>query len=51
MNYQHIDIKFSSQIAIGFVKTNLNDNALGYNFGAMFHPNANTRIGAHYRTA
>jgi long-chain fatty acid transport protein len=51
VNYQHIDIKFSSQIAIGFVQPNLNDNAFGYNFGAMFHPNANTRIGAHYRTA
>ncbi|MDB5809952.1 MAG: hypothetical protein JWN94_2074 [Betaproteobacteria bacterium] len=51
INYQHVELKFNSQTAIGFVEPNLNDSAVGYNFGAMFHPTERTRVGAHYRTA
>lgn len=51
VNYQKAEIKFNSQIAIGFVEPNLSDSAVGYNFGVLFQPTTSTRIGAHYRTA
>ena len=51
INYQKAQLKFNSQIAIGFVEPNLSDSAIGYNFGVLFQPTQSTRIGAHYRTA
>ncbi len=51
INAQKVEIKFSSQIVIGFVEPNLSDTAVGYNFGVLFQPTTSTRIGASYRTA
>jgi long-chain fatty acid transport protein len=51
VNYQRAQLKFNSQIAIGFVEPNLSDDGWGYNFGALFQPLPGTRIGAHYRTS
>jgi long-chain fatty acid transport protein len=50
INYLKAELKFNSRIAIGFVEPNLNDGGIGYNFGVLFQPTQNTRIGAHYRT-
>jgi len=51
VNYLKVELKFNSQIAIGFVEPNLSDSGIGYNVGVLFQPTQNTRIGAHYRTS
>ncbi len=51
INYLKAQLKFNSQIALGFVEPNINDNGIGYNFGVLFQPTPQTRVGAHYRTA
>lgn len=51
VNYQKIQLKFNSVIAIGFVEPNLSDNGTGYNLGVLFQPTQQTRVGAHYRSA
>ena len=50
-NYQRIELKFNSQIAIGFVQPELSDNSTGWNVGVLFQPTPQTRVGAHYRSA
>lgn len=50
-NYQRVELKFNSQIVIGFVEPDLSDNGTGWNLGALFQPTQQTRIGAHYRSA
>src|SRR6187402_2639856 len=51
VNFLKVELKFNSQIAIGFVEPNLSDNGVGYNVGVLFQPTQNTRVGAHYRSA
>ncbi len=51
VNYQRAELKFNSQIAIGFVEPNLSDDGTGWNIGALFQPSQQTRIGAHYRSS
>lgn len=50
-NYQRAELKFNSQIAIGFVEPNLSDDGTGWNIGALFQPGQRTRVGAHYRSS
>ena len=51
LNYQKAELKFNSQIAIGFVEPNLSDDGTGWNIGVLLQPSSQTRIGAHYRSA
>jgi len=50
INFQRAELKFNSQILVGFVEPSLHDTSIGWNFGAMFHPDPQTRFGVHYRT-
>jgi len=50
INVQRAELKFNSQIAIGFVEPTLHDTGIGWNFGALFQPSPQTRVGIHYRT-
>ena len=51
VNFQRAELKFNSQIAIGFVEPSLQDTGTGWNVGVLFQPTQQTRVGAHYRTA
>ena len=50
LNYQRLELKFNSIIAIGFVEPDLHDNGTGFNVGVLFQPTQQTRVGAHYRS-
>jgi len=50
-NYQKAELKFNSQILIGFVEPKLSDTGTGFNVGVLFHPTPQTRVGAHYRSS
>ena len=54
VNYQKVQIKFSSVLpapVAGLIEPNLSDTGTGWNVGVLLQPTAQTRLGAHYRSA
>ena len=53
VNYQKVQLKFNSVIPVGtgLVQPNLSDTSTGWNVGVLLQPTAQTRLGAHYRSA
>ena len=51
LNYQRIELSFSSVTPLGFAEPSLSDDGTGFNLGALFQPIQQTRVGVHYRSA
>lgn len=51
LNYQRAELDFNSVTPLGLFGPKLSDNAFGYNAGALFQLQPQTRLGMHYRSA
>ena len=51
INYQRIELEFNSVTPLGLFGPTLSDNGYGYNVGALFQLQPQTRLGMHYRSA
>lgn len=53
VNYQKVQLKFNSVVPVGtgLIQPNLTDIGTGWNVGVLLQPTAQTRVGAHYRSA
>ena len=51
LNYQRVELDFNSVTPFGLFGPTLSDNGYGYNAGALFQVQPQTRIGVHYRSS
>ena len=51
LNYQRVELEFNSVTPFGLFGPTLSDNGYGYNAGALFQLQPQTRLGLHYRSA
>lgn len=51
LNYQRAELDFNSVTPFGLFGPKLSDNNFGYNAGALFQLQPQTRLGVHYRSA
>ncbi len=51
LNYQRAELEFDSVTPLGLFGPKLSDNATGFNAGALFQLQPQTRLGMHYRSA